>query len=511
MVASVSLFFFSFGMNVFAYSLTTVSVANDPRFMVVVGTKIYISHYFSGTVSILDTADNSLSTLSVPNAWVITTLGNKVYVAKSTSNKVAIIDTSNSNSISEVDIGGNPGEFATGNGNVYVANGGSNTVSVINGTTDAVEDIDIGTTAEHIAVIGSVVYVTGGSHPEVTAIDTANSNTTQTITVGSLPSSIVALGTKLYVTNRGGDSVSIIHTATANSVTTVSVGHFVTNSIVFGNKVYALNNTNVGFGANSISIIDGTTEAVSTVAIADNGNSNSTANASVLGTKIFIAYQGGDVAVFDTSDNSAQILTTIGNSPYYIVTVGTKVYVTNRTGDTITVIGPTYSLAYSAGSHGTLTGTASQTVNGGTDGSTVTAVPDAGYYFANWSDNSTQNPRTDTNVSGNVTVSAVFNEIPVASHGQSGSRPILYEAPPQTADENLSLGNKNEQVHMLQQFLNKHGYIIANTGPGSPGKETSLYGILTRNAVIRFQKDKGIRQTGIVGPQTRGAMKKLGA
>ena len=68
----------------------------------------------------------------------------------------------------------------------------------------------------------------------------------------------------------------------------------------------------------------------------------------------------------------------------------------------------TYSLHYTAGSNGSLTGDASQTVDYGTDGTAVTAVADAGYHFTGWSDGSTSNPRTDVNVTADITVTASF-------------------------------------------------------------------------------------------------------
>ena len=67
-----------------------------------------------------------------------------------------------------------------------------------------------------------------------------------------------------------------------------------------------------------------------------------------------------------------------------------------------------YSLSYTAGTHGSLTGMTSQTVLSGGSGTAVTAVPAAGYSFVNWSDSSTANPRTDASVSGNVSVTANF-------------------------------------------------------------------------------------------------------
>ncbi|MCW1925897.1 Ig-like domain-containing protein [Luteolibacter arcticus] len=68
----------------------------------------------------------------------------------------------------------------------------------------------------------------------------------------------------------------------------------------------------------------------------------------------------------------------------------------------------TYTLTYTAGANGTLSGTTPQTVNYGASSSSVTAVANAGYGFTNWSDGSTANPRTDTNVTANLTVTANF-------------------------------------------------------------------------------------------------------
>jgi len=68
----------------------------------------------------------------------------------------------------------------------------------------------------------------------------------------------------------------------------------------------------------------------------------------------------------------------------------------------------TYDLTYTAGANGSITGDSPQTVISGADGTAVTAVADAGYHFVDWSDASTANPRTDTAVSGDISVTANF-------------------------------------------------------------------------------------------------------
>ncbi len=68
----------------------------------------------------------------------------------------------------------------------------------------------------------------------------------------------------------------------------------------------------------------------------------------------------------------------------------------------------TYTLEYAAGANGAITGTASQLVDHGANGIEVTAVHGAGYHFVNWSDGSIMNPRTDTNVTADIAVTASF-------------------------------------------------------------------------------------------------------
>src|SRR6185503_7341364 len=68
----------------------------------------------------------------------------------------------------------------------------------------------------------------------------------------------------------------------------------------------------------------------------------------------------------------------------------------------------TYTLTYTAGANGTISGTTPQTVNFGASGTAVTAVPNTGYHFVQWSDGVLTATRTDTNVSANVSVTASF-------------------------------------------------------------------------------------------------------
>ncbi|MCC7160452.1 DUF1566 domain-containing protein [Candidatus Nomurabacteria bacterium] len=68
----------------------------------------------------------------------------------------------------------------------------------------------------------------------------------------------------------------------------------------------------------------------------------------------------------------------------------------------------TYSLSYTAGTGGSITGIASQRINSGNNGSAVTATPDTGYVFDIWSDGVLTATRTDTNVTNDKSITATF-------------------------------------------------------------------------------------------------------
>lgn len=91
-----------------------------------------------------------------------------------------------------------------------------------------------------------------------------------------------------------------------------------------------------------------------------------------------------------------------GNNPACYVTMGQDRNVTAAFAI------KTYTLNYAAGANGSIMGAATQTVNAFGAGSAVTAQPSTGYRFLKWSDNSTANPRTDTNVNANLSVTASF-------------------------------------------------------------------------------------------------------
>ena len=307
-----------------------------------------------------------------------------------------------------------------------------------------------------------------------------------------------------------------------------------------------------------------------------------------------------------------------------------------------------FSLSYLTDSNGTITGSSTQAVISGSNGTPVTAVANSGYYFVKWSDNVTTASRTETNVTDNISVSAQFAANPINNNsggvgGGGGSyvnNPIIYlpvatgsgttnstisinsinnignitaggnnvlcyinsqanfKAPESSSNwqlnnhsllisnldlssdivtitisskpqiislkkgesqeidldgdkrsdiiitfadvyvnraeitikslaptaisktsaklnsfifkKDLKLGQINNDVKELQKYLNANGFLIAKSGPGSLGKETTKFGSATKLALIKFQKARKINPvTGIFGPATRKIVNKI--
>ena len=102
----------------------------------------------------------------------------------------------------------------------------------------------------------------------------------------------------------------------------------------------------------------------------------------------------------------------------------------------------TYTLNYASGPNGSLVGAASQSLDAGSDGSAVTAVPDVHYHFVSWSDASTTNPRTDTNVTSDISVTSTFAIDTRTLTYIAGAHGSISGASPQTVD----YGSSGSQV-----------------------------------------------------------------
>ncbi len=235
-----------------------------------------------------------------------------------------------------------------------------------------------------------------------------------------------------------------------------------------------------------------------------------------------------EVRILDTALGADWIATEYNNenSPSTFYTVG------DETALTTTSRGHHRNLEYllyTAGFGGTISGEKSQVVVSGGSGSLVTAVPDPGYKFTTWSDGLKTDSRTDENILASVSFTANFEPLLTSSNESEAETAVSSGASNtgtgggfyvSTSSEMIGSGSSTtskfifnrdlyftkteSDVKELQKYLNNNGFILAKTGPGSPGQETSYFGILTKNSLIGFQKANKIKPTiGYFGPITR--------
>jgi uncharacterized repeat protein (TIGR02543 family) len=127
----------------------------------------------------------------------------------------------------------------------------------------------------------------------------------------------------------------------------------------------------------------------------------------------------------------------------------------------------TYTLTYTANANGSITGTTPQTVNYNTSGTAVTAVPATGYHFVSWSDAATANPRTDSSVAADVTVSATFaiNTYSVYYNGNTSDGGTAPTATTGNYGATVSLSNEGT---LTKTGYNFNGWNTAANGSGTP-------------------------------------------
>ena len=76
--------------------------------------------------------------------------------------------------------------------------------------------------------------------------------------------------------------------------------------------------------------------------------------------------------------------------------------------------------------------------------------------------------------------------------------------------QNMKLGSSGAQVLELQKSLNSMGFTVATTGAGSMGNESTYFGMLTKNAAIKYQTSVNLPAYGNVFAMTRAILNACG-
>jgi len=217
----------------------------------------------------------------------------------------------------------------------YIANYGSNDVSVLDTATGTVTaTVPVGRNPYGVSVnsAGTRVYVSNSDQDSVSVLDTATNSVIASIPVGDLPLGVAtnAAGTRLYVANTLDGSVSVIDTATNTVITTIEVGsspHGAAVSLT-GARVYITNES-----SNSVSVIDTTSNTVvATVPVAPSPRGVAV---NAAGTRVYVAHYNfgaGTVSVIDTQTNAVVASPEVSGSSIGLAInpAGNLIYVTNN-------------------------------------------------------------------------------------------------------------------------------------------------------------------------------------
>lgn len=120
-------------------------------------------------------------------------------------------------------------------------------------------------------------------------------------------------------------------------------------------------------------------------------------------------------------------------------------------------------------------------------------------------------PNTSTSTTPSIEdLQALIDKLIAQITALTGQPPVVStSSSPTTFTRDLTLGSTGADVKALQQYLNTHGFIIATTGPGSPGNESTYFGLLTQKALALFQKANNILPSmGYFGPKTSAFINK---
>ncbi len=220
---------------------TTINVGNSPQGVAITpsGAYAYVTNYSSGTVSVIQTSNNTiLATISVgsgPDGVAINAAGTYAYVVNQGSGTVSVIQISNNTVVATVPVGSSPSGVAiTPNGAyAYVSNAASGTVSVIqtnNNTVVATVNVGgVGYSPEGIVISpnGAYAYVATNTGNTIAVIQTATNTVAQTIVDFGAPYGVAInpTGTLLYVTNSNNNTVSVYQTSNYFNTGTINVGN----------------------------------------------------------------------------------------------------------------------------------------------------------------------------------------------------------------------------------------------------------------------------------------------
>jgi YVTN family beta-propeller protein len=261
------------------------------------------------------------------------------YVANQGSNSVTSINGA-TNATSTVGVGLSPKAIAVNpvTNLIYVANYNSGTVSVINGATNSVATIAVGTNPAAIAINPSSnqIFVANQASGTVSVIN-GTTNIATTVSVGANPASIAVnpATNQAWVANSASNTVTVINGATLQT-SFIAVGVLPTAIAVnaAANQVYVAN-----YGGNTVSVINGATLTVTTTLAASNAPNSIAINPTT--NHVYVGISSGTQGLFDIDGSTGwatYFATPAGPGFPAVNPVTNRVYLANSGAGNVTIL-----------------------------------------------------------------------------------------------------------------------------------------------------------------------------
>ena len=312
----------------------------------------------------------TVATSTGPECAAVNPVANKIYVTNASDNSVTVIDGA-TNATVRVPVGLSPAFVGVNpvTNRVYVANRGDNTVTVIDGSTNGTTVVPVGVNPAQLAVnaVTNKVYVANAGSNNVTVIDGAT-NGTSNVAAGVSPIGIAVntVTNRIYVANTSSAAVTVIDGATNNTLA-VAVGSasFRVAANPTTNQIYVVHRS-----TNRVTVINGATNDTASIGV---GAQPYALCVHPVTNKIYVAnYSSNSVTVIDGLTRATN------NVPVGVAPCGVEVNpVTNRIyvpcwgSNSVTVV------------EGATSGTSSVAVGAGPQGAGVNPITNKIYVVNN--------------------------------------------------------------------------------------------------------------------------------
>jgi YVTN family beta-propeller protein len=268
----------------------------------------------------------------------------RIYVTNHLDNTASVIDGGTHKIVATVRVGVAPAQMAASPNrrSVYIANTGSDTVSVLNTANNTIArtiTLPRGTRPVDVAVSpnGRYLYTAAGGTNRVSVLDTRAKRVVASVRVGTQPLSVAVApdGKTVYSANSGSGDVSVIDARTNRVVRAIPTGRFPSGVAVTPDGAYVYV-TNELSGVTVINAGNGTVAArlrepsPFSVAMSPNGD------------RAYVTGLGpGRVTAIDTGTHRVSSTVSVGPSgtdPFTVRATADAVYVANQGASTLSVI-----------------------------------------------------------------------------------------------------------------------------------------------------------------------------